>query len=140
MGERSKYGPGTFCWINLSTPDPDGARRFYGELFGWDYDDRASGFLMARRYGANVAAIYEREEQERAQGLPPHWNNYVTVSDTDAAADRARDLGWFGIRRAFRRDRCRAHGCAYRSDRRDVIGMAAAKAHRRRQRHRRGGS
>lgn len=93
MGARSKYGPGTFCWVNLSTPDPDGAKRFYGELFGWDYDDRVGGFLMARRYGANVAAIYEREEQERAQGLPPHWNNYVTVSDTDAAADLAKDLG-----------------------------------------------
>src|SRR5690606_27005213 len=76
--------------------DPDAARRFYAALFGWDYDDRTEdggGFWMARRYGANVAAIYEREEQERAHDLPPHWNNYVSVVDADAAAARAVELG-----------------------------------------------
>ena len=96
MGARSGYGPGTFCWANLSSTDPEAARRFYGELFGWSYDDRTGddgGFWMARRYGANVAAIYRREEQERAQGLPPHWNNYVSVSDAGAAAAHARELG-----------------------------------------------
>lgn len=96
MGARTEYGPGTFCWINLSTPDPDAAKSYYGELFGWNYDDQArdnGGFSMARRYDANVAAIYRREAQERAQGLPPHWNNYISVSDTDAAAARAEELG-----------------------------------------------
>ena len=95
MGTRTEYGPDTFCWVNLSTPDPGGARRFYGALLGWDFLDGTGdgGFWFARRYGANVAAIYPLEEQERARGLQPHWNNYVNVTDVDAAAERAVDLG-----------------------------------------------
>lgn len=96
MGTRTSYGAGTFCWINLSSTNVDAAKRFYAELLGWDYDDRADDdgtFSMARRSDANVAAIYEREEQERKLGQPPHWNNYVSVDDTDAAAIRAQQLG-----------------------------------------------
>jgi uncharacterized protein len=96
MGTRTSYGPGTFCWANLSTTDVNAAKGFYAELLGWDYDDRPAddgAFSMARRYDANVAAIYPREEQEREQGQPPHWNNYVSVDDTDVAAVRAKALG-----------------------------------------------
>lgn len=96
MGRRSGYGAGTFCWVNLSSPDPETAKRFYAVLLGWGYDDQPggwSGFSMARRYDANVAASYRLEEQERAQGLPPHWNNYVNVGDADAAAAQAVELG-----------------------------------------------
>jgi uncharacterized protein len=98
MGTRTEYGPGTFCWVNLSSSDPDGAKRFYAQLFGWDYDDRGgdddgTAFSMARRHEADVAAIYESDERERAAGLPPHWNNYVNVTDADAAAARAEELG-----------------------------------------------
>lgn len=96
MGERSSYGPGTFCWVNLSTPDPELSRRFYAELLDWEYENRtgdAGGFSMARRYGANVAAIYPQEGSERAQVLAPHWNNYVSVRDADAATAQAVRLG-----------------------------------------------
>src|SRR2546428_3114023 len=27
--------PGTLCWADLSTPEPERAGRFYSELFGW---------------------------------------------------------------------------------------------------------
>ncbi|HEX7061519.1 MAG TPA: VOC family protein [Woeseiaceae bacterium] len=96
MGTRTSYGPGTFCWINLSSTDVEAAKRFYAALFGWDYAERpADGatFSMARRYGADVAAIYGQEEQERAHGLPSHWNSHVSVEDADASADRAKELG-----------------------------------------------
>ena len=29
---------GAVTWFEIGTPDPDGARRFYGELFGWSFD------------------------------------------------------------------------------------------------------
>lgn len=28
---------GAVTWFEIGTPDPDGARRFYGELFGWSF-------------------------------------------------------------------------------------------------------
>ncbi|WP_420113110.1 VOC family protein [Pseudactinotalea sp.] len=94
MGTRTGYAPGTFCWANHSTPDLNAAKSYYGGLFGWGYDDRTGdGFWMARKGDQNVAALYPLDDQEHAQGIPPHWNNYVSVVDADAAAARATELG-----------------------------------------------
>jgi predicted enzyme related to lactoylglutathione lyase len=92
MGERTGYTPGTFSWAELSTSEPDGAKRFYAALFGWDYDDRpipdGSVYTMARRDGKEAAALYAARE-----GMPTAWATYVTVESADATAARARELG-----------------------------------------------
>jgi predicted enzyme related to lactoylglutathione lyase len=88
MGERTSYTPGTFSWIDLQTDDLDGAKRFYGDLFGWDYDDIPIGdgavYSMAQLQGRRVAGLGERQDES----IPPHWNCYVTVADADASAAR----------------------------------------------------
>lgn len=97
MGARTEHAPGTLSWADLATTDPDGAKRFYGELFGWSYDDQDAGggnvYTMCRLGEDSVAAMNAQMEDERAQGIPPHWNNYVTVEDADASASRAGELG-----------------------------------------------
>ena len=97
MGERTKYGPGTFSWVDLATPDPDAAIRFYGELFGWQADEVPVGeggfYAMCRLNGSDVAAIGKQPDEQRETGIPPHWNNYVTVESVDASATRAAELG-----------------------------------------------
>jgi uncharacterized protein len=89
MGERTSYTPGTFSWVDLQTDDLDGARRFYGALFGWSYEDVPIGdgavYSMAKVQGHNVAGLGERQDES----MPPHWNCYVTVADADAGAARA---------------------------------------------------
>jgi uncharacterized protein len=93
MGERTSYTPGTFSWVDLQTDDLDGARRFYGALFGWSYEDVPIGdgavYSMAKVQGHNVAGLGERQDES----MPPHWNCYVTVADADAGAARAVELG-----------------------------------------------
>jgi len=32
-------------------------------------------------------------DEEKKQGIPPHWNNYISVSSADAAAKKAKSLG-----------------------------------------------
>ena len=32
-----------FCWVELATPDPAGAKRFYSELFDWFANDMPAG-------------------------------------------------------------------------------------------------
>ena len=97
MGERTSHAPGTFSWVDLSTTDPGDAKRFFGRLFGWEFDDLPVGngsiYTMCRRDGHDVCALSGQTEQERSMGIPPHWNNYVTVADADASAARARELG-----------------------------------------------
>jgi uncharacterized protein len=97
MGKRTEYAPGTFSWVDLSTTDPEAAKRFYTELFGWDFEDMPAGegmtYSMARLDGDYVAALFQQMDDERDQGIPPHWNSYVTVNSVDDAASRTKELG-----------------------------------------------
>jgi hypothetical protein len=97
MGERTRYEPGTFCWTDLNTTDQDGAKAFYGGLLGWEAQDMPVGegafYSMMRVAGKDVAAIAPQPEQQRAAGVPPSWNSYVSVESADAAVERAKELG-----------------------------------------------
>jgi uncharacterized protein len=96
MGERTSYESGTFSWVDLATTDQDGAKAFYAGLFGWEYDDQPIGdgatYTLCRLDGRDVAAITTQSDQERGQGVPPHWNSYITVHDLDARAPRVAEL------------------------------------------------
>src|SRR3954452_11068664 len=97
MGDRTKHAPGTFSWADVTTTDQDGAKQFYSGLFGWEADDQPVGdgvyYSMMRLDGHAAAAISPQPQQQREAGVPPMWNNYVTVESADAAADRASELG-----------------------------------------------
>ncbi|MDQ4041464.1 MAG: VOC family protein, partial [Actinomycetota bacterium] len=60
MGTRTEYAPGLFSWVDLTNNDPEGAKAFYGGLFGWDFEDTeipGGGFYtMAKVGGERVAA------------------------------------------------------------------------------------
>lgn len=97
MGERTSHPHGTFSWVDLATTDPEGAKAFYGRLFGWEGEDMPAGegmtYTMFRLGGRYVSAVSGQVEHERAAGIPPHWNSYVTVDDADAVAGRVPELG-----------------------------------------------
>jgi predicted enzyme related to lactoylglutathione lyase len=97
LGERTKHEPGTISWVDLATTDTDGAKQFYGGLLGWEFEDNpvpgGGVYTMCKVGGRSVAALNELRAEEREQGIPPHWNNYVTVADVDASAAKAAELG-----------------------------------------------
>jgi predicted enzyme related to lactoylglutathione lyase len=97
MGKRTQYTPGTFSWADLTTTDQEGAKTFYGGLFGWTADDQPVGdgivYSMMQLDGQPVAAISPQPEQQREAGVPPTWNSYITVESADEALERARGLG-----------------------------------------------
>lgn len=97
MGERTSYTHGTFSWVENVTTDQEGAKAFYAAVLGWDYEDTPAGdgiyYTMAKLHGKRVAAIAPQQQDEIAQGIPPHWNNYVTVDDVDAISARVDELG-----------------------------------------------
>src|SRR5918995_2149725 len=94
MGKRERYEPGTFCWVDLQTTDREGAKAFYGELFGWEAEDMPAGdagtYTMLRLDDDEVCGLYEMQPE---QVIPPHWFSYVSVEDADATASRASELG-----------------------------------------------
>jgi len=92
MGTRTEHAPGTFSWVDLTTSDSESAKSFYGELFGWGFDDNeipgGGIYSVCTVEGDSVAAISPSTES-----FPPHWNSYVTVASADDAAARAKELG-----------------------------------------------
>ncbi len=114
--------PGTWNFSELNTRDPEGAKAFYGTVFGWeaetlDYGDgqttmwRLPGygdFLerrdpdLRRRMAADgapegfedaVAWLIPMTSDQYPDDVPPHWNVTFAVDNADAVADRAAKLG-----------------------------------------------
>jgi predicted enzyme related to lactoylglutathione lyase len=97
MSEVKTYAPGQFCWADLATTDPAGAKRFYGELLGWKMDDvpmpQGGAYSMAMISGQSVAAIAEQMADEKKMHVPPHWNCYINVANVDETTKKAASLG-----------------------------------------------
>ncbi|MEW2418739.1 VOC family protein [Streptomyces sp. NPDC046866] len=79
------YKDGSPNWVDLATPDPDGAAAFYSGLFGWDY--RPGGEEVGG-YG-----VFHLGEKTVAGGMavpaeqgPSAWTVYFRSSDADATA------------------------------------------------------
>lgn len=90
MPDFDRWPAGNFCWIDLSTTDLEGASRFYGSLFGWQYNDIPMGpeavYRMPQIRGRDIAGMSGLQPEQRAQGVPPHWLSYVSVADADATS------------------------------------------------------
>jgi uncharacterized protein len=86
VGRRDSYPGGTFCWVDLATTDAVAAKRFYGELFGWEAP-AGWGYAHWTLQGRDIAGVYELDRVE------PHWTSYVAVADADAVAARTAELG-----------------------------------------------
>ena len=90
MGRVERYPNGAFCWVDLGTNDAEGAKAFYGGLFGWEFQDLPIGdqgtYSICRLDGRAVAGLYDGAER-------PAWGSYIRVDDVDRATERARQLG-----------------------------------------------
>jgi hypothetical protein len=87
MPERDSYSPGVPCWVDLSTPDIDGAVAFYSALFGWDVADSqpdTGGYRLAMLSGRPVAGLMPH----MSEGQPTVWTSYVATDDADGTADK----------------------------------------------------
>lgn len=83
-----EYRHGKFVWIDLVTGDPAGARRFYGELFGWAFAELGSGsrpYTLAYQAGSPVAGIVARQPRP-GQARQALWIAFLSVPDVDRAA------------------------------------------------------
>lgn len=105
MAEISEYTPGTFCWVELGTSDAAGAKAFYGELFGWAFNDVPVGsdavYTMVQIEGKDVAALYQLNQEMLSQGVPAHWLSYVSVASADETAQKAGALGGTVLKEPF---------------------------------------
>jgi predicted enzyme related to lactoylglutathione lyase len=90
--------PGTVAWVDLSTPDVDGAADFYAALLGWELqsEETSVGRYVIGMVPAGPAAGVMAPSDDDA-GMPPAWTVFVSVADIDASFALAVDAGGAGL-------------------------------------------
>jgi len=96
VGARILYEAGALCWSELTTRDTKAAEAFYTRLFGWTATHSAPGAGMAYTEFSTQAQSLAGMMAMPAQmppGVAPYWMPYFQVTDCDASAAKAGELG-----------------------------------------------
>ncbi len=83
--------PGSLCWADLNTPDPAGAKKFYGGLFGWTFMTAEHDYELILSGGQMIGGIPAAEATPTR--IPAHWRAYFAVSNADQTANSAASMG-----------------------------------------------
>ena len=78
------YGEGVPCWVDAQLPDVAAGQRFYGELFGWTFEEAPGGSVWALRDGEPVAGLARKTDGR----MPTVWTVYFATPDIESLADR----------------------------------------------------
>jgi predicted enzyme related to lactoylglutathione lyase len=80
-------------WTDLSTSDPEGARKFYSSVFGWKVevnpDPQYGGYALAKAGGKDVAGIGPKQMDE----APTAWTVYIGTANAAETAKKAEAAG-----------------------------------------------
>src|SRR3954463_12672643 len=98
MSKIESYRQGTPSYVELMTPDQQGAAQFYRQGFGWEISEsplpeEAGGgvYLQGRVEGDTVAGI--SGQMPGLEGHPAFWGVYLAVDDVDAATAKVEPAG-----------------------------------------------
>ena len=105
MAKFEHYEQGTPSWIELMTPDQAAAQAFYGDLFGWSFDDHDMGemghYYIPKVEGDEIGGI--SGQMPGMEGHPAFWGVYLAVDDVDAATAKVEAARREGRGRTVRR-------------------------------------
>ena len=96
IGAELVNEPGTLCWNELTTRDPDGAVTYFREVLGWEakaLEGSDESYYEWLRGGTSVGGMMPMVGDMWPADLPNHWMVYFAVDDTDATAARCAELG-----------------------------------------------
>ncbi|WP_377271250.1 VOC family protein [Peterkaempfera sp. SMS 1(5)a] len=94
MPPRDSYPDGAPCWADLTTPDVQAARDFYGPVLGWEFQDLGAemgGYTMCLSGGKRVAGLMP--PPPGAESMPAMWNVYLATSDLDSVYGKVAEAG-----------------------------------------------
>lgn len=102
VGAQIVNEPGAWTWNNLNAKDMEQAKRFYGEVFGWEarVSDGAppdspylNWHVEGQTWPEGIAGLSDMARSGFPGGVPSHWQVYLAVPDAEAAAETTRSAG-----------------------------------------------
>jgi len=96
MANEGTLPIGAIGWVDLTVSEGDSLRDFYSDVVGWKPEPVAVGdysdyMMLSPETGTAVAGVCHARGTNAA--IPPQWLMYIHVSDVDASASRAEELG-----------------------------------------------
>jgi uncharacterized protein len=88
---------GKVIWHDLVTPDLDAAERFYGKLFGWQFETLSDDYKLASNNGNLIGGVARLEDKQRRS----HWLPLVSVPDVESAVSKTTAAGGVQLLRPF---------------------------------------
>lgn len=93
IGSSIVNEPGGLTWNDAAHADPEAARTFYAQVFGYRYLPLPGAGEHYRLFTMDGERPLGGMGALPAEGVPPHWLTYFAVSDTDTAVAAARERG-----------------------------------------------
>ncbi|MFF7976810.1 VOC family protein [Streptomyces sp. NPDC007905] len=88
-GNEEAYAEGVPCWVDAELPDVEAGKRFYGELFGWTFEEAYGSSVWARLNGDLVASLAPKTDGR----MPTVWTVSFATSDAEALGRRITAAG-----------------------------------------------
>lgn len=87
---------GSHIWYELMTTDPEGAKRFYDSVIGWDIGpahDESGYRMIGRKDGGFAGGVLPLSDDMTSHGAKPTWMGYINVEDVDATVGEVEAKG-----------------------------------------------
>ena len=94
IGAQQVNDPGSLSWNELASRDLEASKAFYGELFGWTFEENTEGkskYFVANNQGKMNGGLIEMTKEWGE--VPPHWAVYFTVENADATVATIERMG-----------------------------------------------
>jgi uncharacterized protein len=91
MATIESYKPGSHVWSELASSDPEAAKKFYEDMFGWtpvDMQTPNGVYTIFQLDGDDAAALYQAPP-----GMPPNWGVYFSAPELDETSAKIPGLG-----------------------------------------------
>jgi predicted enzyme related to lactoylglutathione lyase len=91
---------GKVVWRDLLTNTPEASRRFYGELFGWEFEQprlfvgvgSGDSYMLIRHNGKLIGGMVDTNALGKTENIS-QWITTISVADIDAAVGRVAGAG-----------------------------------------------
>ncbi len=91
---------GKVVWRDLLTNTPEASRRFYGELFGWEFEQprlfvgvgSGDSYMLIRHNGKLIGGMVDTNALGKQENIS-QWITTISVADIDAAVERVAGAG-----------------------------------------------
>ena len=84
--------PGSVGWNDLMTRDLEGAKSFYGKVFGFSYEEMGTDYVTIKRASDGEVVAGMHLATQLPDDVPANWLTHFVVADRDSTVATVEEL------------------------------------------------